>query len=301
MTAANQAGKRPGLSAVGAAPERVEERVTAADGRELAVTRFVGDGPDVVVLAGGVAIPRRYYADFAAWLSRQGPTVITFDYRGIAGSREDGDLRRGDVRFRDWGQQDLEAVLQHAARLTRGRVLHLGHSAGGQLLGLARSGTLPSRVLTVTCHAGWWGYSPAPERWKLWSYWYLLFPLLVRATGYLPGSKLGLGEDLPRGVIHEWMSWCRDRRYLYSDPTLDLGGFARVTAPIRTVQVTDDPWATRPAIEMLHSGYRNAPVELVTLTPEELGQRAVGHLGLFRADKGAAAWPGLAAWLLAEG
>ena len=78
---------------------------------------------------------------------RAGMAVLTFDYRGIGGSRQGGALRDEDVRMQDWGRLDLEGALGWMRRAYPGApLLVLGHSAGASSSGWPRRrATWPAR------------------------------------------------------------------------------------------------------------------------------------------------------------
>ena len=89
-----------------------------SDGRLLAAQWFEPPAAQglraVAVIGAATAVPASYYRHFAEWLARRGYAVLTFDYRGIAASREA--LRPGeDVRLRDWARVDMAAALHAAA------------------------------------------------------------------------------------------------------------------------------------------------------------------------------------------
>src|SRR5437763_8634816 len=67
----------------------VDTRIAARDGRPLAATVFRPAGPPglSVVVGGAMAVARGFYADFARALSSRGALVVTFDFRGMGGSR----------------------------------------------------------------------------------------------------------------------------------------------------------------------------------------------------------------------
>src|SRR5262249_33162279 len=110
-------------------------QVAATDGVRLTATVWDPSAPSsrTVVIASATGVKRRYYAPFASWLAKQGFSVVTFDYRGI------GDSRSNDATptMHDWGERDLAGVLAWtASELGAGRASILGHSVGGQLIGL---------------------------------------------------------------------------------------------------------------------------------------------------------------------
>ena len=183
----------------------------AADGRPLAATvleprRVEG----AVVIASATGVPRRIYEGVAGCLADAGLAVLTFDYRGIGGSRQGGPLRLEAARMQDWGRLDLEGALGWMRRAYAGAPLMvLGHSAGGQLIGLAPSARHLAGAALVGSQLGWAGHWPWPARAVMWSTWYGLIPALTSVMGYLPMRTFGQGEDLPAGVAREWAAWGR--------------------------------------------------------------------------------------------
>lgn len=256
-------------------------RVSAVDGYALGARRFGGElaGP-YVVIAGATAVRQAYYARFAAWLALRGFTVLTFDYRGVGESRPKS-MRGFEARMSDWGERDLEGVLRFALEDKGSRPLFLiGHSVGGQLLGLAPSVAKLDRVVTVASQSGFWRHWSGVSALHKAAVWYGLIPALGALFGYIPG-KAGIGEDLPKGVALEWASWCRHPDYLLGHG-VSREGFGRLTAPVLSVSVSDDDFAPKPAVDWLHELFINAKVSRVHHTPKTLGQRAVGHFGVFR-------------------
>jgi len=271
-------------------------RISAADGYALGGTVFDGARGPVVVVNGATGVRQRYYARFAHWLADEGATVVTYDYRGIGESRPHR-LRGFSARMRDWGQLDLEGVLRFVHGVFPGRpVAVIGHSVGGQLLGLAPSITHVARVVTVGAQSGYWGHWPLSTKVAFASLWYGVMPITSKAVGYFPG-QLGIGEHLPRGVAEEWARWCRSEGY-FTDDDVPTDGYARVTAPLLAWSFTDDGYAPRAAVDWLHRLYASAPVVRRHLSPRELGVKRVGHFGFFRECFRDSLWEDAASWLL---
>jgi predicted alpha/beta hydrolase len=271
-------------------------RISATDGYALGARKYgeQGAGP-YVVLNGATAVKQAYYARFAAWLSLRGFTVLTYDYRGIGESRP-AKLRGFSARLRDWGEKDFEGVLRFALEDKGSRPLHvIGHSVGGQVLGLAPSNHHVERVVTVGSQSGYWGHWRGASALHKAAVWYGLLPMVGTTLGYVPG-RLGLGEDLPGGVALEWARWCRHPQYLFGDG-VSPQGFARLTAPMQAISLEDDDYAPRQAVDWLHTHYVNAAVERIHLMPRELGAKTVGHFGFFRSAFQDSAWPQVTSFL----
>ena len=54
----------------------------------------------------------------------------------------------------------------------------------------------------------------------------------------------------------EWADWVMRPRCFFDDPTLDaLENFPRYRGALRAICLTDDPWGTPPAVDLLCSGF----------------------------------------------
>lgn len=91
-----------------------ELELRAGDGHPLAATVFEpsGDGSgDVVLVASSMGLTRQLYEPFGRFLAARGWIGVTFDYRGIGGSRR-RPAARSSASMRDWGEKDLPGVLE---------------------------------------------------------------------------------------------------------------------------------------------------------------------------------------------
>jgi predicted alpha/beta hydrolase len=274
--------------------------LTARDGFALAATLHPTPGPEagaVVLVNSATGAPRRYYARFAHSLAERGLPTVTYDYRGIGDSRP-ASLRGFPARARDWGALDLAGAIDSVRERFPGRrLLVVGHSIGGQLVGLADNASEVSALLTVASGSGYYRLFPNPARMAL--TWYVLAPLAVRLFGRLPGW-MGTSEDLPAGVAREWGRWCRHPDYLWGeDGPRRRAAYAALRMPLRAYGFTDDPIATPAAVRNLLSFYPGAAVEHREVSPAQVG-RAIGHFGFFREPFRTLLWPQAADWLLAH-
>jgi predicted alpha/beta hydrolase len=274
------------------------ERLPAADGYPLAASVFpaaAGAAPAATVLvvpATGVA--RRLYDGFARHLAAAGLEVVTWDWRGTGDSKP-ASLRGFPATMSDWARLDLAGVIAWARqRAPRGPLLAVGHSFGGQSLGLAPGAATLAGAVTVAAQSGWWGHWPRAAGWRYALLWHLAMPGLAHALGWFPSSRLGLGEDLPRGVALEWARWCRSPAYLG-----DWSGHRALAIPILALGFDDDPFAPPRAVDALHREYRAARLERRQVAPRDAGVGRIGHFGFFRPGV-PALWEEVTAWLLAR-
>lgn len=262
------------------------ERLTlhAADGYALAATRYRSPTPPLghLVIGGATAVPQGFYKRFAEHAARRGFDVLTLDYRGIGHSAPPS-LKGFRMDYLDWGRLDLAAGVE--AMRQDGMPLYLvGHSYGGHALGLLPHQEWIDGAWTFATGAGWHGWMPPLERLRVLFMWRVLGPVWTRFAGYLPWSRLGMGEDLPLDVYRQWRRWCRFPRYFFEDPQMKAvtDRFALVRFPIVAANALDDAWAPPASRDAFMAGYRNTAVRAITIDPRRSGLGPIGHMGYFR-------------------
>ena len=256
----------------------------------------------VVLLHPATAVTQRYYEPFAQYLAQLGLTVVTYDYRGTGRSRP-AQLRGFDVSMSDWMNEDVGGVTQWAAqRFPQLPLLAVGHSLGGHALALGVGVDRLHAAVMIASHAGVTAtIRGAAERARVWLVMRILTPVLCALFGYMPGRRLGIGEDLPRAVMTQWSRWTAMPNYFFDDPAMDAARrMAKVRLPLLVLGFEDDPWANRVAIDKLTTPLVNARIERRQVTPAEAGLSAIGHMGFFRKRSEARLWPLVANWLLAH-
>jgi predicted alpha/beta hydrolase len=257
----------------------------------------------IVLVHPATAVPERLYFAFAEYVAQRGLIAVTYSYRGIDGSRPPV-LRGFRARMRDWADLDVEGVTRWARERYPSLPLYaVGHSFGGHAIGLCESTNLLRAAVQVASHAGSMRVvSDRRERARVTLLMHWVAPPLTRLAGYMPGRSLGLGEDLPAGVLLEWSRWTRLPNYFFDDETLDAEArFARVKTPILSLGFDDDLWATPMGIDVLVSRLRNAPVTRREIASIRSDAGSIGHMGYFRQRSGAFLWPETLDWLLCAG
>jgi len=250
-----------------------------------------------MLIAPAMGVRQDFYAPVARFFARHGVHVLTFDYRGVGASRR-GRLAALDADLADWAAKDFDAMLAEAQRAdSRLPLVLLGHSLGGQILGIAPSNARVRAAIHVTAGSGYYGFNER-MRLRVRLLWFVVIPLATRLAGYFPGRALGVIGDLPRGVALQWRRWCLDPEYLLADGPAARAAFERVRCPILSWSFEDDAMLPRRAIESLNGFYRNARIEHRHATPGEVRAARVGHFGYFSERQGVL-WSESLAWLRA--
>ena len=284
----------------------------ATDGYALGATLFLPRGAKqhAILINSATAVPRKIYRKFATYLAHRGSAVLTYDYRGIGDSRQravTGYVKpKSLVGFKasmtDWAALDITAAVSWMReRYNTLPLTYVGHSFGGQALGLLPNNSEVKRALLIAAQAGYWKLIASPERYRVYALLNFVGMPITRTLGYMPGWT-GVGEDLPKGVFEQWTRWVKSPRYLFDEPGLKaLQNFTKYNGALRSLCLSDDPWATRPAIELLCSGFKATTPEILTITPKDVGATAIGHLGFFRPEHRDTLWRGAAEWLEQNG
>jgi predicted alpha/beta hydrolase len=255
-----------------------------------------------VLLVGAMGVDQQYYRAFAEWLATQGFFVATFDYRGMGDSRPmryRTSLRGFDADVTTWATRDVPAAVDFVAdRIGSKPLLWLGHSLGGQILGLVPNRDRVTAMVTIATGSGYWLQNAWRLRMLAWWLWFVIAPIATKMAGYFPGRRLRKVGDLPAGVMRQWRAWCLNSEYcigVLGPSTREQ--YARVTTPILSLSFTDDEFMSRLNIESMHGFYAAAPREMRRIAPGDIGMRRIGHFGFFRRSYAESLWPQAAAWL----
>jgi predicted alpha/beta hydrolase len=269
----------------------------AADGYRLGATVFGNSSKSAVLVMPATGVPQTYYAKFAAYLAEHGFKVLTFDYRGI-GQSLSASIKDSPARMRDWALLDAPAALDFLEKETR-QLMVIGHSFGGQALGLLPRHERIAAALIVGSQSGYWRNWPLLGQAWMWPVTHMVLPTIPRLLGYLPSSHFGFGEDLPAGVAIEWASWCRNPTYLVGALRAE-DSYARFAAPIRAYAMSDDAFAPVAAVQALLDLYPASKSEIRRVHPRDVGAGRIGHFGFFRESFRDTLWREAAQWLEAR-
>jgi predicted alpha/beta hydrolase len=257
-----------------------------------------GSEPDhsrgVVVVSGAFAIQHKFYGRFASALAEAGYTVVTYDYRGVGGSKP-RNLDKLDATMTDWVLLDMEAAVDWArTHYPTRRLFLVGHSFGGQVAGLLERVADIAGLVTISSGSGYWRLQGRGQKWIVRFHVTVTLPLMSRLYGYAPWHMIGPGVDLPKGVALQWSRLCRRRRYLLADSTLPVDRYDSFTAPVFAVSFGDDPWGTSKSVDTMMAAYPN--VTRVHVQPADVGVERIGHAGYFT-EACRPMWKDLVVWL----
>jgi predicted alpha/beta hydrolase len=252
----------------------------------------------VLVISPATGFPQTFYFRLANYAAGRGFDTLVYDYRGMGASAPE-DLRAETCRMSDWGLLDMRAALAASAERAAGLpVVTLGHSVGGQLLGLLTNHSLACAHVQVAASVGYWPWQLPPFKYLAWWFWHVHGPLLLAIRGYIPSGGGWKGLPLPRSVYEEWRRWCLRRDHFGPDLHTYLSDnvFAELRAPVLNIGFSDDPIATRRTVGELNKLFPNVERESRWFTAAEVGG-PIGHEGFFHSRHRDALWRPTLDWL----
>lgn len=281
-----------------------EVTIPAREGWPLAATIFRPEKSQdrCVIIASATGVRRGLYEPYARYLARNGTTVLSFDYRGIGGSLR-GPIWRSSATILDWGRHDYPGIIEYAIEnFPKHRIGVVGHSVGGQLLGMLEHADRIDVVCTVASQNAHYRRYPPLRALKYGVLWHLGVPVVAGILRHFPSKSLKLGEDLPRGVALDWARFARHPQYLVDERGMPLTrAFDSLRAPILAFSFADDHRAPAENVRALHSRFRHSRVTHRDITPRAMGVHAIGHVGFFLSTHRKTLWRESLEWLCNEG
>lgn len=262
--------------------------IICKDGYELAARFYPAQGNTKqempVLICPATGIIKQFYHHFAGWLADQGFDVMVFDFRGIGESLH-GPLKNSRASIVQWGQLDIPAAINALLTKTNTQQVYLlGHSAGGQLIGIMPNHSKVAKVIAVSGSTGHVkGLSGrtkilAPIMFKG------IFPLARLTLGYGPTNAIGMGENLPKNVAREWAQFCSKPGYVINaiGKTVKEDFHPSIKVPVTVLWSSDDEIATYSNVKDLLRLYPNAKTNMIELKPSAFGHKNIGHMLMFK-------------------
>ncbi|WP_216940217.1 alpha/beta fold hydrolase [Acinetobacter sp. BY419] len=237
-----------------------------------------------VLVCPATGITKQFYHQFCAWLQAQGYAVMVFDFRGIGDSLA-GPLKNSKASIVQWGQLDIPAAIDALlARTDAEKVTLLGHSAGGQLLGIVPNYHKVAKVVAVSASSGHVKGLKGKTKLLAPVMFNIIFPLARITKGYGPTQAIGMGENLPKDVAKQWAQFCSKPGYVMNaiGKTVFEDYHAEITCPIISIWSSDDEIATAANVKDLLRLYPNADTQMIELKPKNHDHKAIGHMLMFK-------------------
>lgn len=275
--------------------------ITCDDNVRLSATLYRANSPKgVVVIGAAIGIPQGFYRAFCSFLASSGYSCITFDYRGTGSSFVEQQALK--IKLEDWGVKDIEAVIKFSKRHINGDELpvhFIGHSIGGQVVGLASASLELSSITCIATSLPFWRRWPFPKNFSVLALAKLVIPSLAAFRSEFPANKVGLGSmNFPTTVAKRWAKWMSHPDYLFAAKfNLNTQYYQSIAIPLLSYGFEDDGLAPEQNINRYLARFPNAKVTRRSVAPEELGKGLIGHSGFFKEKFQDSLWRDTLSWL----
>jgi len=270
--------------------------INALDGYPLAAQLYPATKTfkkkKTLIINSATAVDKKLYHHYALFMASNGYDVITYDYRGIAGSRPKK-LRGFEASFTKWGKKDFPGILNYVQEQFPNQTIDvLGHSIGGTIIGMTPQCNIIRRIINIGAQAAYYKDWEKSQRRKIYFLWHFVLPAITKVIGYFPGKKLNMLEDVPKGVIRQWHG--RRLEESYTKQLTDHGYqiyYDHCIAPILTLGIEDDPIGTAVAIRRIHDLFINADKQFRIIPVTAVPTKEIGHFGFFSRKFKDHLWP----------
>lgn len=278
----------------------IDRKIMCADGFPLAATLFIPTSlvKGAVLIGPATGVKKKFYANFARYLAENGFGVLTFDNRGIGGSLI-GNIKNCDASLQCWGEQDMPAALEALkAQFPNTRYHLVGHSAGGQLIGLMHNVLELSSLFNVACSSGRLKNMTFAHRIKANFFMNIFIPLNNALFGYTNTQWVGMGEPLPKNAAKQWRDWCNGSGYVQMafGKTIHQHLYNNINMPSIWINAEDDDIAINENVADMLRVFPHLSAERLTLSPKDYGLDEIGHMKFF-SRKSQMLWPLALDWL----
>lgn len=262
-----------------------ERKLTTADGVQLTAQVYSRDQPArmTILMLPGIGVPQRAFRHLAKWFALRGARCVTVDYRGIGKSVTAKGIDSASLTA--WAKEDISAAMGFCKSTGPEPVVLVGHSFGGQAVGLNKVLADVRAAVFIGSQFGQSRNWDGAERWRLAAYWHVILPVIASIYRVLPRWS-GPAGPLPRGVAQEWVRWGRSRDWYVSQKPESVDLLAHFGAPILAYGMTDDSIAPPRAVTAFLKRFYATVPDRRDIGPEQVGLARIGHTGLLRPSEG---------------
>lgn len=174
----------------------------------------------------------------------------------------------------------------------------IGHSAGGQLVGLMPNAHQLSSIYNYACSSGCLRNMHMPYFAKAQFFMNIFIPLSNLLLGYTKSQLMGMGEPLPKAAAQQWRQWCNGQGYIKTafDTTVHSHYYDELEIPSMWVNSTDDDIANNDNVADMISVYSKMKAQTLTLNPKDHNLSEIGHMRFF-SRKSQSLWQHTLDWL----
>ncbi len=273
-----------------------KETIRTKDGHTLGLRIYLPftSFTRVIMLAPSALHTQADYFEFARYFQHFGYCVVSFDYRGVGDSAPE-QLKGFNATLQQWAKHDIDAVILFVRqKFPIQELIYIGHGIGGEIPGLAPAIQYINKMVLINS-------SLSCTRYRQWQdkLWVGSMNTLIRMVnglfGYFPGKSLARLNNLPQGVMEEWIRWCRNDDGLFDDYTDN--NYRKLHLPLLAYSFSDDWRSREKGVKALLDHFTSADISWHHMPAAEVSREGVGHSGFFSYSKSGKLWKELTDWI----
>src|SRR5258705_6539967 len=272
------------------------ESIRTKDGKKISTRVYMpAEEPRrVIVISPSAAITQEFYSEIAYFFRENNFAVISFDFRGT-GESAPAALKGFEASLENWALQDIDAVLRYTKNLfPKHELIFIGHGIGGEIIGLATASQFINRIILVNC-------ALSCSRLRHWKerIWVEVLKNFIKLPswlfGYFPGKGLKILNNLPKGVMDEWIHWCNNGNGLFDE--FSDHNYRRLQVPLLAFSFSDDWRSQENGMQALLEHFSLACITWHHINPKQLDKQRIGHSGFFKPRFKKDLWPLVLDWI----
>ncbi len=267
--------------------------VITSDGFHLTASLFepAEFNGKIVLISAASGIKQEFYYNFATYLTENGFMVYTYDYRGI-GKSIDTTIKTTNGSYTIWGIKDYPAMVDYImANHPDSKYYLIGHSFGGNGIGMSLMTNKFEKVITVASAITYWRYMPPLRGIQALFLAYIQIPLWNYLYGYFPARHKGLGENLPPKAASQWTRGLANKEAIIDIARFASDHYHQISTSIVMISIEDDWIGNEKGVDLLASYFTGAKVERRHLLVSETEQGKIGRINIFRKRFKTKLWP----------
>lgn len=222
-------------------------------------THFKANSNIYLIINNGARVSKDKYNDFAMYISQKNINVLTYNYTDVGASINS--LKKSKTGIKDWANSDFKKIITHITSINKkAKIFVLGHSLGGQIIGLSDDYHKIQGIVLIATQSGYWKHWSFPLNILNYLTWNFYIPIILKKYNFLPKGKDKNLTDMPKKAALEWMSWCQSKNYLFDYIPKSERYYHKITCPLLSISFNNDIYATKEAVNWFTSQYINAKI-----------------------------------------
>ena len=238
----------------------------------------------LLLINSATGVKQQVYFGFAEFMSQNGFTVITYDYRGV-GKSKPNKMRGFKASMRVWGIHDYKTITAFIRKnYSNYQKFCVGHSVGALILGMNEDSKIFEKFIFIATQDAYITHLPQKIKPAALLGFGIVLPLTTAFMGYFPANWFGLGESLPKGSALDWRTLILHKKSitrLYEKIPKDSSKTMKQKTLV--LYAEDDPWVTVRGMEsLMNKCYPNLQTKYREIKVAESAKEEIGHINFFR-------------------